>query len=254
MESSAEFSVVVGSIPEDNAQAKQILADQLDLHKIDLQRSIHHLPGIVAKNLTEQKAVFLKQLLTLAGCEVVIAETASLPDVEHAPHVHHVRCEANGLELLDVKGEPTEVIEWSAFYFLAIGNIPIAPGNEQQAGISVQTHGTTGVHDAILKSQPKAPELWLASSNPDHCLRFDEREMNYEYLGERLTSSGTKNFELFVRDLVNFAPHMTLTDPASAYLDGKSVLTYNYESADDFRHIVQAQMVIARDAIAGSDE
>lgn len=253
MDNIGHYALIVATL-DNKVQARQILVDQLGYHHIDLERTVRHLPGILARNLTEVQASALHDGLEQAGCRCVVTLMDSLPDVEHVAASHHVRCLESGLEVLDLAGEKVEVIPWSSFYFISIGNIPHSMNAQPKSEISLESFQVTGVHDALIKSVPKANQLWLAARLPDRCFRFDEHEMNYEYLGDRMTSSGTRNFQLFAEDLIRYAPHLVRSKSAADFFRSHSILKSNFASADDYRHQVQAEIVLARDEVLRDHE
>lgn len=249
MEGPTRYTLIVEALDSENALARQILIDHLGYHQIDLQRTARHLPGILARDLFEDRALALKQELEDAACRAVITPTESLPDVEHTPAQHHVRCVDSGLVVLDLNGEVGETIPWLNLYYISIGSIPYEMSSHSKGEISLETFQITGVHDALVKSHPKAHEMWIAVQSPDRVLRFDEHVMNYEYLNERKTTSGPSNFKLFVNDIIKCAPHVMKSKTAAEFLTTNSILKSNFNSAEDFRNQVQAEIVLARDAL-----
>jgi hypothetical protein len=53
------------------------------------------------------------------------------------------------------------------------------------------------------------------------CLECDERHMKYEFLGSRMVMGGSQNFAIFVRDLLEQAPHAFVADNARAVATGE---------------------------------
>lgn len=93
---------------------------------------------------------------------------------------------------------------------------------------------------------PPVHEFWIATEDPDRCFRFQEHEMNFEYLGERMSTSGTENCKRLVQDIRQRATRIACTSGLNAYLDGNLQAEDRYQSAELFHNFVAGQIVVVR--------
>ncbi|MEW4489640.1 hypothetical protein AB1L42_16275 [Thalassoglobus sp. JC818] len=247
MESANHYLVIVQSLPKDRLPLHEILVENLKMHPTDALKKIHDLPGIVAVDLEQGTALKVARDFLSAGCRVTVASDETLPDLEHSPKLHHVRCHPDGFELVGLDGSKFAVLPWTSFAFLSVGMIPFSYNENPADRFTTASSPGPSSTTKRASSLPKARELWITTHHPDRCFRIEEQEMNYEYLGERKSSSATTNFELLVRDIVKFAPHIALSSSARAYLNHNSILEYSFDSAEEYRRWVRAQIAIVRD-------
>jgi hypothetical protein len=68
--------------------------------------------------------------------------------------------------------------------------------------------------------------------------------MNYEYLGSRKTPSATRNFRLFVEDLVQRIPSAYVTPATRAFLEHGPPRHYEFDSTDQLRRYTVFHLLI----------
>ncbi len=68
---------------------------------------------------------------------------------------------------------------------------------------------------------PRDPvgEVIVVRRDPRIAFRVVENQMNYAYLGDRLSQTAAENFPVFVADLCRYSPHAFITPSTSALLD-----------------------------------
>ncbi len=74
------------------------------------------------------------------------------------------------------------------------------------------------------KSRPPKPKDTLVADiftlEPTIRIRFVSNALNYDYLGDRLTPSGTINFRTFLADIERFSPNLVMTPLARRAMKG----------------------------------
>ena len=231
--------VAVFSVPEDHGALTNALRESLQLTRIDARIRAHNLPGILPEKLSQSDAARVVDLLQQAGCDADMVLDEQLPDLRHARKAHHVRCTASALEVAPITGGEFERIAWNRVALISVADVPLDAAHHHAAPRTVVIRGTPRRNDAESTTVVRGLELWLAFVEPFGVLHIDHREMNYEYLGERMTGSATTNFSEFLADVRRAALHAVLTPTAQAFFDHDSVENYRLETADRHCEIVE---------------
>lgn len=234
----AGYRVAVFSVPHDRSVLAAALSEALELTGLDARIRAHNLPGILPERLSQSEAARVVDSLRQSGCDADMVLDEQLPDLRHAPKAHHVRCTASALEVLPTTGDELERIPWNRVALISVADVPLDAAHHHAPPRTVMIRGTPRRNDAESTTVVRGPELWLALVEPFGVLHIDHREMNYEYLGERMTGSATTNFSEFLADVRREAPHAVLTPTAQAFFDHDSVESYRLETADRHREIV----------------
>lgn len=247
MQPSGSYALCIYDLPQDDHPIVQLLVDEFDYHPTDAKVRMRRLPGLLSDRFSYERATQLAVKIENAGAHAGIVEENDLPDIKHAPLLRHVRCEGEGLQIVGLTGEITETISWTNLIFLTVG---LVPGSSLDHAARPQvfmshTDGTppVGMH---RDHHPPIHEFWIATENPDRCFRFQEHQMNFEYLGERKSTSGTENCKLLVRDLQQHAPHIASTASINAYMNGDLRAESRIQSAELFHNLVAGQIVVVR--------
>ena len=242
------FSVFISRMPEDREPIVELLVRDFGYHKTDARIRLRHLPGIIPEKFSYEKATQLAAELENADCHVGVVDTNNIPDLTHTPLLHHVRCEPEGFAILDLGGDVQETHPWSSFIFLTVGAVPIA--SVKHGAYSQATPPASAAGDpakAPLRSDHDTMVLWLVSDAPRRYFRIVEHEMNYEYLGERKSTSSSANFKYLVEDILKFAPQIASTLSVRQYLDGQLKPNFHYDSLEALREATIGQLVVVQD-------
>lgn len=216
----------------------EILCDVLKLVPIDAVRYARQAPGVIDLPLTAAAAERIAQFVQKLGAQTAIFPAAAIPDLPSATVVHHARIKPEAFEVVDYRGDVSDVLPWDTIGLLAIGVVP------QDKSRHFPDMGPTVLAPAppiapVDLPHAAGPELWLLAGEPVRAFRIDHRQMNYETLGDRKADSATASFFLFARDLAARATAARLTPSTRAYLLRDSASHYQFASSADLqRHVL----------------
>ncbi len=242
------FSVFISELPDDHEPIVDLLIRDFEYHRTDARIRLRHLPGILPDNFSYEKATQLAAELENADCHAGVVDTNNIPDLKHAPLLHHVRCEPQGFTILDISGNVLEALPWSSFTFLTVGAVPTT--SVERGAHSQATPPASAAREpakAPLRSDHDTMALWLATDSPERYLRVVEHEMNYEYLGDRKSTSSSENFKHLIQDILNFAPQIASTLSVKQYLDGRPQRRFHYDSLEALRDATVGQLVVVQE-------
>lgn len=239
-----DYRVAVFAAPDDPGGLIAALRQQLDLTEIDARVRIRNLPGVLPERLSQQEAERLAATVRSLGVDAAAMCPEGWPDLRHVPKAHHVRCTEAGLEVVPMAGSEVERIPWRRVALISIADVPLDRSHHFAPPQTVVIRGTPRQNDTDFTTTVRGPELWVVCVDPWLVLRIDHREMNYEYLGPRKSTSAAANFLEFSRDLVREAPDAYLTPPTRAFLAHDSVEKYRFDAPERHRELVEFHTVL----------
>lgn len=242
MSESNDYTLLIDDLPDSRDELVRVLVEEFGYHPTDARVRLRHLPGALPERFSRARASALAQRLQKCGCRASLIEQAMIPDLRHAAVLHHVRCVPPGLFIVAPEGHVSEVVPWSQLLFLSVGALRF--GTDEQGHLDAHA-GETHDPNVYAAHDHYSHEAWLALTD-GRCVRFEEHQMNYEYLEERLASSGTVNFKLLIEDLVRFAPQLTLSASAKAFLSPQVLKDHVFESVEAFRELTAGQIALVR--------
>jgi hypothetical protein len=236
------FRVVVFGLPTDREALLRELRRELGLNPVDSRIHVHHLPGIVPDRLSREDAERVAAAIRSIGGDAAAIRAEDWPDLNRAPTVHHVRCTDCGLEVVSQAGTSVELTPWARIRVISVADVPLDGVQHFMAPRTTVIRATPRIKDAQLETRTlRGAEMWIVCDNPWQAFRIDHREMNYEYLGGRLTGSAAANFELFLKDIVERTPHARLTATAQAFIEHARADKRRYASAEEHRKAVELE-------------
>ena len=245
----AGFRLGVCSLPHDLDAAATLLAHVVGLNPIDAKTRLRHVPGVWPDKLTRQAAETAARGLEALEMTVVAVPEGDVPDLHPGQLVHHVRCTDAGFVVVPINGEPEPPIDWSRLAQLSVANV----AGLKQEGSGNVPDGVFRRAPGIASSRPATDdhglEMWLLCESPFQAFRVNAEAMNYEYLGERRTTSSAENFANLVLDIRKNAPQLTLTESAEAYLSNPLQALPKLNSPTAHRDAVTAYWVRRRAAV-----
>ena len=243
----AGYRVVVLEIPADRESLLRQLRRELDLNAIDSRIQLHHLPGVLPRGLSADDAGRVAAAIREAGGEAVVLTADEWPDLNRIPPSHHLRCTDCGLEVVSVDGVGASLIPWAHVRLISVADVPLEGVRHFVAPRTAVIRATPSIKEAQLETRTlRGAEMWIVSDRPFRAIRIDHREMNYEYLGRRLTGSAAANFRLFLEEVVSRAPHARLTPTTQAFLAHGGADHCRLASADEHRKQVALEAVRLR--------
>lgn len=237
------YRLAVVSAPRDRDAGREVLVKTLGMNSVDARIRLHHVPAVWPEKLNEPVANAAAKQLIAAGASAEAVAESNVPDLHLARTLHHVRCGRHGLDIVSIGGEVKQTVSWSSLALLSVADVgDLDEGLKGRLPNGVFRH-SPGI--AVFESpvEEHSLEMWLLADNPVRVFRIEADLMNYEYLGDRLTTSTGANFGLLVRDICRFTPNLFRTPSAQAFLNSSPALAYHMESARQHRDAVLAYWV-----------
>ncbi len=231
--------VVVFGVPDDPHQLRDVIASQLGINHIDAQFQVHSLPGVLPAARPMHEAARLAEAIRDLGVNAAAIPCEEVPKLDRIETVHHLRCSDGGFEILGLRGEQETTIAWKNVALLSVG---LVPHHAQHLAGPVPTLAvslaTSHRDEHPSPVQQGGLELLVLVANPLRAFRIDHGRLNYEYLGDRMSSSATVNFRWLIQDLVNHAS-LCDGDAGHTFLPGTWIgppLRIQFQRRDDAIH------------------
>jgi hypothetical protein len=181
-----------------------------------------------------------------AGGYAITVPASEIPDLSRPVRLHHAACTDKGLEIYDVNGNVSETIPPDDLELLSIGAMP-TESTHRVVAAEPRLHTSWGPKGSDRDlSDMLGAEAFLVTENPFRVFLVNNNEMNYDYLGDRKSTSATANFRLFVDDIIALSPGLYLT-PAGRAFTGHGLLNhYIFDSQDALRSHTLFHLIICR--------
>lgn len=249
LESTAEknFQVAIFAPANDPHALAEIFREQLGLHPTDAMIWARHIPGLLNQHFTAQQAEALTRAIVELGVQAHAFPVDQVPNLRHAETVHHVRCEAAGLQVFDLHGNADVLIPWSAIQTICVGEIPFETTRRFASGD--WTAVSAGHH--VQRPEMTVPltpsyEAWITCQPPFQNLRIEHERMNYEYLGDDLSDSSATNFHRLILDLTKSAPGALLTESTKSFMNHEHPQHYRFASAENLLQLATIYGALGR--------
>ncbi len=245
MNQTDRYRVIVFGRPDDPQELRELLAEQLGLNSVDAGIAVRHAPGVLPQKLDQETANQTAREITRRGLQAIAVPESDLLDPHQARTVHHVRCTKEGFQVIDPAGARTETLAWDQLKLVCVGRVPLEKTHYYLVG-NVFHAGPVPPSDHQLLGTMHGCEAWLVFEKPRQLIHIDSNHMNYEYLGERKTTSGTTNFEQLLTDIVQHAPQAYLTPSTRACLEHAGLEKYDFDSSEQLQQLLVLQDQLAR--------
>jgi len=185
----ADCHVVVFAVTEDPHDLAQVLTGVLGMHATDAMVQARNAPGILPDRLTRDRAEQLATAIQKIGVRAEVATRDELPEFDHGEVVHHCKCTAAGLEIIETHGAVETCVPWGEIELICVGFVPQDASRHYPTWeMSVLSAARRSPHAPLDVPAPAGPELWFIRRTPFRAFRIDHKRMNYEYLGDRKTA------------------------------------------------------------------
>jgi hypothetical protein len=245
--SATDFHVVVFAVPGDPQELAQVLTEVMGSHPTDAIVHARSAPGILPDHLSREQADKLAAAIEKIGVRAGIVRAEEIPGFHHGEVVHHCKCTEEGLQILESHGDLETCIRWDEIELICVGTVPQDAGRHYPTGeMAVLSAARRSPRVPFDAAPSVGPELWLIRRNPFRAIRIDHKRMNYEYLGDRKTSSATVNFRTFLEDVLQHAPGAYVTPSARAFLEHGSERVFHFDSTDQLLRYTKFHLLIHR--------
>ncbi|MEZ6058925.1 MAG: hypothetical protein R3C19_01030 [Planctomycetaceae bacterium] len=247
MPTNESFRVLVFSVPDDRQQSTALLQRELGLVHADAAVLARSLPGLIGHELSQDSAVRLAAAFRDLGVTATTIDESEIPDLSHSRRVHHLKCDASGLTVIDADGREEAPSPWSKLDVVSVGSVPADDPPHYHAAPLASMRSRTKLTSGSGESE--SPEMLiccLVLSDPLRMVCFEHREMNYEYLTDRKSSSSRTNFATVVKDLAHHAPDAWLTPATHTFIDHGLTRHYQFQSTEEFERSTAFQYLVSQ--------
>ena len=171
--------------------------------------------GILAQGLTADQAAAVKAGFTIQNFAVESVDEREVPAMPPIRHVRRMDCTPEALLIYDPVGRPVP-LAWKNILLIAAGSVVMAEFDRVEEVTKVPGYDPyTGTRRATITThydQEKQRERWLLEIIiRGGSLRFsvnshEASAMLFQYLGDRQVQGFAGNFQLLVRDIIQYAP------------------------------------------------
>jgi hypothetical protein len=204
------------------------------MHPTDAMLWVAKVPGLWPKPLPEDQTRQLLDGLYDLGVAAEAWLVEKLPEIGTPRNVHEAACLSEGLRIMGLRGEPTHWVPWPKVELICAGRIEAEDEYRAVSPPKWPSAVITGIRALALRKPdprfrraravrvPRDPvgEVIIIRKDPRLAFRVAENQMNYAYLGEKLSPSAAVNFPHFVADLVARADDAFITPSTRAFLQG----------------------------------
>jgi hypothetical protein len=243
--STPQYRLVIFDAIDDPAELREVICRATGMHPTDAVQWLARAPGTWPKPLEEPVVRQMLDGLYEAGIAAEAWRTDSFPDLSPARTIHRGACMAEGLRIEGLRAEPTHWVPWDRIELICAGRISAEDEFRHQHSPKWPSTVVSGIralalmkpHPATRHSRasriPRDPlgEVIIIRRDPRIAFRVVENQMNYAYLGDRLSQSAADNFPVFLADLCARASTAYITDSTRSLLEKRAAGEYEFPSS-----------------------
>lgn len=242
--------LAVFSKPDDLHALAKVLAEECGLHPTDAMHEAHSAPCVFTPRLTAANAEQVALAIERLGLHAEPVALDELRAFEDLRTVHHVACRRTGLEILDLRGCPAELIPWEDVEVLSVGETPAAPAHHELTSDFTVVSSGPRRSDVAVDVPTRTMELWIVCRNPERVYRLDASRHNFESLGERRTNSMRLNLRTLLEQMLKHTPQAHLTPAVREFLDNDRL--QHFDSAEQLLNATELHLLVAHRLAAES--
>jgi hypothetical protein len=251
-----KYRLVAFGKPEDSEPVRLMLAKELEIHPLDAQRLLAHMPGILPGLYDAATA---KRVLDQLFEMQVPAEARSqdtFPDLSRPRSVQDLILTPGGINIRDtVRKQTLHFVPWNRIGLIAAARIEspeivneyVPPGITRNVVYGVRRMlggGSLNRKERTVRSPgfPKG-EAILWRKEPHGVFRLSEDRLRYDILGEHRAATAAENFPRLVKWLASGAEQAFLTDSARVCIGETPGEMTVYPSEDAFIEAATMQLL-----------
>lgn len=239
------YRLVVFSEVDDPHAVRDLFVRVAGIHPTDAMQWVARVPGVWPHALPQDQTRALLDGLYEMGVPAEAWRSDQFPDIAPARTIHKAACLPDGFRVQGLRGEPTHWAPWPKVELISAGRIAAEDEYRNVSAPAWPSAVVTGLRALTLrKPEPldrrsrsqrlvrdPVGEVIIVRRDPRVAFRVVENQMNYAYLGARLSHSSAENFPVFLADLCARASDAYLTEPTRALLAGGDPNDYTFESS-----------------------
>ena len=240
-----QYRLVIFDTVDQPAELRDLVCRATGMHPTDAVQWLARAPGTWPQPLDDTTVRLLLDGLFDAGIAAEAWRTDLFPDLSPPRSVHRAACTKEGLRIEGLRAEPTHWIPWNRVELICAGKISAEDEFRNVQGPRWPSAVVSGIRAlALMKPQPsnrrarasRIPrdpigEVLIVRREPRIAFRVVETQMNYAYLGERLSTSAAENFPLFVADLCARADDAYITASTRSMLERREPPEHEFPSS-----------------------
>jgi hypothetical protein len=238
-----QYRLVIFDEVDEPEPVRDLVARVTGTHPTDAMQWIAKAPGVWPRPLPEKETRELLDGLYELGVAAEAWRTDRFPELTPPRNVHRAACLKEGFRVQGLRGEPTHWVPWDNFDLISVGRIAaedefrtLAPPRGWPSavltGLRALKFRRLGLAARRARAQRTSRdpvgEVILVRREPLIAFRVVENQMNYSYLGDRLSPSAAENFPVFVAELRGRANQAELTPATRAFLEKRDPSKYEF--------------------------
>jgi hypothetical protein len=214
------------------------------MHPTDAVQWLARAPGTWPQQLDEKTVRGLLDGFYDAGIAAEAWRVDRFPDLSPPRTIHRAACTKEGFRIEGLRGEPTHWVTWDRVELICAGWIS---SNDEFRNVQSPRWPSTVVSGiralALMKPKPNVrharasriprdpiSEVVIVRRDPRIAFRVVENQMNYAYLGDRLSQSASENFPVFLADLCARADAAYITESTRSLLERREPGEHEFPS------------------------
>jgi hypothetical protein len=242
-----DYRVVVYAPVDDRDAFTEILVQVGKIHFDDAVIAARWAPGILPARLSKDSAEAVAERIERQGIRAGAIAESEVPNLSDAETLHYLRCPSECLEVVGLHGETRRLIPWPDASLISLGALRKDRDPRLLPEPLVFDHEAAARREARSDfAPPGGMHLWLVCERPTSIYRLRHNQMNYAYLGQRMTTSATANFGQLVEDLAKYATTAYLTPATHAFLRNELARRFEFQSEDELRDYTAFHLLMSR--------
>ena len=226
------YRLVVFDAIDDPQALRDLVCRVTGMHPTDAVQWLARAPGLWPKSLEEAEVRKLLDGLYEAEVAAEAWRADRFPELSPARTVHRAACLKEGFRIQGLRGEPTHWVRWDRIEMVCAGRIAAEDEFRKDPSPRWPSPVIAGIRAlALMKPSPsgrrsrahRVPrdpvgEALIVRRDPRIAFRVVENQMNYAYLGDKLSQSAAENYPVFLADLCSRAEDAYITPSTRAIL------------------------------------
>ena len=207
------YRLVIFDAIDDPQELRELVCGVTGMHPTDAVQWLARAPGVWPQPLEEPEVRKLLDGLYEAGVAAEAWRADQFPELSPARTVHRAACLNDGFRIEGLRGEPTHWVPWDRIEMICAGRISAEDEYRKDPmprwpSTVVAGHPGPGAHEAAAvgpacprQRVPRDPvcEALIVRRDPRIAFRVVENQMNYAYLGDRLSTRPPRTSRCFWR-------------------------------------------------------
>jgi hypothetical protein len=240
-----QYRLVIFDTIDDPTELRDVVCRVTGMHPTDAVQWLARAPGTWPQPLDDTTVRALLDGFFEAGIAAEAWRTDMFPDLTPPRTVHRAACMQEGFRIEGLRAEPTHWAPWDRIELICAGRISTDDEFRNAQAPRWPSTVVSGIRAlALMKPQPtnrraraaRIPrdpvgEAIIVRRDPRIAFRVVENQMNYAYLGERLSQSAADNFPVFLAELCARADTAYLTDSTRSLLENREPAKFTFSSS-----------------------